>query len=1129
MSNKLPFISSDIPKDLRTFLDRVRESLFGAGVDRALTVKDLLNAGIVGVTPGGTVTPPGGVIGTPPTPTNLAASGALDNIILTWDPPVYNGHAFTEIWTSGTDNLGEAVLLAVASGAIYSDNVGSSATKYYWIRFVNVLGTAGKFNSTDGTLGQTGTDPAYIVGLLAGEITESELATALNTRIDLIDAPSSVVGSVNEKFAFLQGQIDEITALPEYDNGTTYDIDDVVVYNDAIYRAIQQTTGNLPTDTDYWEKIGDYISIAATVAANSSNISTVNTGLEAEVTARETLATQLRGDYTGTDITQVAAGLIFSERQTRVSADGALSTSIDTVSAVAAGKNKIFRQTTAPSSPQLNDIWVDTKISYTEQYFDSDYSVLKNKQFQWDGTSWVDITDQDVRDNFAIVSQEITTRASADEALATRIDTVSAGVDNNTAAIIIEATTRSTADAALASSITTLSATVAGNTAAITTEATTRSTGDAALASSITTLSATVTGNTTSIQTNQQSIDGVKGIYSVRIDNNGFLSGFGLISEFTEEPPLAPTSTFLVNVDKFAVAIPPSALPNWQALTAFAVNKAVAIPGNTAKMLVCKIAGTSGAITPSISGEIGSTVVDAGVTWQIASRVPFSVLTNTTTINGQSIAPGVVIDGASIVNATIGNAQIRNAAIDDAKISSLSADKVTFGTMSGERIDVNSLSADRISTGELSAATIITVGGSGTSAPLVLNGNGEIISNGPGGDKARFFSGDVEIYKNVPGVGQTLYKALSRVETGTGDNNVQVTIPGYFKAQPKVIVSPASIQFYNATYANQNQTLNCAAIDISESSSGSMVWRFTPVATLTLAANTGTTAINQTINSSTSPLYSSQYTTPANTASITGSVTLSSVRGNGASQYFKRTVRCRIQYLSGGTYISGALITADLASSTTASVTLNPTITFPSAGTYTIRIEAEAYDYSPSTLFGAIEYEFATDTLNRTDAVNVQKSAPPSTPGSTLTYTIAYTTPAGWTVTNYSYNYNYSYSLSSQSGNLGGSQASINGSNLFLTVSNGNSASGTNLNRTFNANTTNSLSFFVGAGAGAFGDLGAFASLTLLDAELTVTRRRPVANSTTPSNTMVFNSYSYNLSTAQVLATGTLNWMALGE
>lgn len=700
MSNKLPFVSSQIPKDLRTFLDRVRETLFGTGIERAVTVRDLLNAGIIGVTPGGTITSPSGVIGTPPAMTNLAASGALANIILTWDPPVYNGHSHAEIWSASTNDLGEAVLLSLAPGSIYSDNVGSSATRYYWGRFVNVLGVAGPFNSTEGTLGQTGTDPAYVLSLLAGEITESELADALSDRIDLIDAPSTVVGSVNEKFAFLQGQIDSITSIPAYDNGTTYAIDDVVTYNDAIYRAIAATTGNLPTDTDYWEKIGDYTSIAATVAAHTTELDVLNSGIDAEVTERETLATQLRGDYTGTDITQIAAGLIYSERQARVSADGALSTSISTVSATAAGKNKIYRQTTPPSSPQLNDIWVDTKISYVEStYFDSDYSVPKYKQFQWDGSEWIDITDQDIRDNFAAVTQEIVARANADEALATQITTVAAGIDQNTAAIIAETTARTTADTALATDITTLASTVNTNnstlTAAIQTEATTRASADTALASNITTLQTTVGTNTTSIQTNQQSIDGVKGLYTVRMDNNGFLSGFGLISEFTQDPPEVPTSTFLVNVDKFAVAIPPSSLSNWQSLTSYAANRIVSIPGNTDKMLVCKVAGTSGVSTPSISGAIGSLVNDANVVWQIASRVPFYALTNTTTINGQSIAPGVYIDGASIANATIGNAQIANAAIDNAKISDLSASKITAGSISvGEYVQSSNYIAD---------------------------------------------------------------------------------------------------------------------------------------------------------------------------------------------------------------------------------------------------------------------------------------------------------------------------------------------------------------------------------------------------------------------------------------------------
>jgi hypothetical protein len=363
MSSKLPFISSNIPKDLRTFLDRVRESLFGTGVDRALTVKDLVDAGIVGVTPSGTVTSPGGVVGTPPTPTNFTATGALANIILTWDPPVYNGHAYAEIWTSGTDNLGEAVLLAVASGASYSDNVGSSATKYYWIRFVNVLGTAGKFNSTDGTLGQTGDDPAYLLDVLTGSITTSELSEALATEIE----------------------------------------------------------------------------------------------------------------------------------------------------------------------------------------------------------------------------------------------------------------------------------------------------------------------------TNTTEITSARNLYTVKMDNNGFVTGFGLLSTLSDGG--LATSDFFVNVNRFAITAPMTTIPIRANSTAYAVNNAVRIVGTDDKILVCKVAGTSASSAPSIAVSVGSLVSDGSVIWQVASSVPFAVLSSSLTANGNTLAPGVYIDGASIVNATIGNAQIANASIDNAKIADLSVEKLTAGSI----------------------------------------------------------------------------------------------------------------------------------------------------------------------------------------------------------------------------------------------------------------------------------------------------------------------------------------------------------------------------------------------------------------------------------------------------------------
>jgi len=39
----------------------------------------------------------------------------------------------------------------------------------------------------------------------------------------------------------------------EYDNGTSYNTGDSVSYGGSSYIAIQATTGNLPTDTAYWQ------------------------------------------------------------------------------------------------------------------------------------------------------------------------------------------------------------------------------------------------------------------------------------------------------------------------------------------------------------------------------------------------------------------------------------------------------------------------------------------------------------------------------------------------------------------------------------------------------------------------------------------------------------------------------------------------------------------------------------------------------------------------------------------------------------------------------------------------------------------------------------------------------------
>ena len=95
----------------------------------------------------------------PPTPTGLSIGAAFTNIILTWNDPgsaTYLNHAYTEVWRSVDNVLGNAELQGFAPGATYVDPVGTSKTYYYWIRFVSQSDTNGPYDSSVGTVGSTG-------------------------------------------------------------------------------------------------------------------------------------------------------------------------------------------------------------------------------------------------------------------------------------------------------------------------------------------------------------------------------------------------------------------------------------------------------------------------------------------------------------------------------------------------------------------------------------------------------------------------------------------------------------------------------------------------------------------------------------------------------------------------------------------------------------------------------------------------------------------------------------------------------------------------------------------------------------------------------------------------------------
>jgi len=529
----------------------------------------------------------------------------------------------------------------------------------------------------------------------------------------------------------------------------------------------------------------------------------------------------------------------------------------------------------------------------------------------------------------------------------------------------------------------------------------------------------------------------------------------------------------------------------------------------------------------AVSGVSASTPADLAYTMDVLaeaygtnSEAPFFQLDTATTIGGVTIPAGTYMKAAFIYDAAITNAKIGNLAVDDAKVANLTVNKLTTGeiTASTTVSSSNYLAGTRgwringDGNAEFSNAVI-----RGTVYASAGQFTGEVISQGSGGNKARMYSGNFEIYKDVPNVGTVLYKALSRTETGVGQNNVQVTIPGYFTAQPKIIVSPANIKLYDAAYANQSQSIQCEAYNITESSAGSMVWRFTPRATLSLAANTGQTVINESSGTTSSGWTSSQYTTAANTSAVTLNVTLRSYRGTGTSgNYYYRTVRWKAQYWNGSSWVDSSWSTSNLGADTAANVTTSITVNFPSAGTWTVRVVTEAYD-TGGTFNTGTSYEYATDNLSRSDYQSITVQSPPQTTQS-LNYSPSYSLPSGWEQTGQSITYTYSYQIINTPPYA---SATITGSGLSLF-----SGSGTNLTKTYTSNLT--LTFSATAGVGSFNS-GSYAKLELTGLTGTVSRRRALTNSTTAVNSFSLNYYNFSLASSQVLAEGSLNWVALGE
>ena len=207
MSRKLPSVTSDIPHDLRTFIDRVRDIITNSGANRFVTADEIISGGIANSGPTGSLVSPSSKATTKPsTPQNLTATGSLNNIIVRWDDPNYLGHSVAEVYRNTIDNIFTAELTGTSASVYYVDSVGYAESYYYWVRFVNTSGKFGEYYSADGVLGVSQDSIVYTADDLRDDLASGAanvIAGGLNSDTKVIIEPTYI--ALQHKDAVLNG------------------------------------------------------------------------------------------------------------------------------------------------------------------------------------------------------------------------------------------------------------------------------------------------------------------------------------------------------------------------------------------------------------------------------------------------------------------------------------------------------------------------------------------------------------------------------------------------------------------------------------------------------------------------------------------------------------------------------------------------------------------------------------------------------------------------------------------------------------------------------------------------------------------------------------------------------------
>ena len=619
---------NDLPNEKApNFNARLRETLMtylgksGDPLDRGITLRDLVDSGMVSIANlnaaknGGVLplTPGSAVLDTvatavepdltpPPTPTGFVATPAITTVLLEHDTPLYfqgHGHLRTHVYgairSSQNDPapvFSDAAEITQFSGTVASYATNPSTTWHLWIKWETVDGvlSASPAGGTNGVAVTTGEDVQKLLDALTGQLTEDQLYASLGARINLVDGPVSLAGSVAAR-----------------------------VYAEEQARLAADTTlgSSITTLTNTTNTQATQITSLQTRATNAeSNITSLQVTTAGQATSITNLQSTYRGAFyhlpldqwvlNGQSIVTLSDGKV-GATALRLSGVGGAYPNQGSLIAINPGKKYRVKFWARPSSNASGLLYFSLR-QFTANSTSSPGPVNGGrspyKPSGWSRAMHISAYG-DTWGEYNYVWSASDWQTGVTYFLPEFLDNYSgaAGYWDVQGLTIYDVSDVETVSAA----VQTLATTTAGP-------------------------------------------DGVTAQYTVKVDTNGYVSGFGLSSSSNSAG--ASTSNFAIRADSFYIASPSG-------------------PG-------------------------------------VAPTMPFIVRTTATTINGVNVPVGVYMTDAFIQNGTITNAKIANLSVDAAKISdaTITAAKITDATITAAKIADATITSAKIQDAAITSAKI---------------------------------------------------------------------------------------------------------------------------------------------------------------------------------------------------------------------------------------------------------------------------------------------------------------------------------------------------------------------------------------------------------------------------------------